>query len=274
MKLSPHSATWRDDVIRSLGQITLSSLTNGSRLGPVAKSITDWNSATENGWFMGLDAANAPGTGWFMGWVEAHLPTWVTQTVHGFSSDAPTDLKLWRRERNNGTWTGWYRLRWSEAELDAKYGQVGSIGLFAQSTPPTGWLKANGAAVSRTTYAALFNAIQTTWGAGDGSTTFNIPDLRGEFFRAWDDGRGVDSGRSFATAQLDSFQGHGRLVEGGEAGTGGFATIPYTVTAIGTTRNPATNLTLTAYTDGGYGTPRYSTETRPRNVALLACIKY
>lgn len=75
--------------------------------------------------------------------------------------------------------------------------EVGKISMFARSTAPSGYLKCNGAAISRTTYAALFSAIGTTFGAGDGSTTFNIPDLRGEFIRGWDDARGVDSGRVF-----------------------------------------------------------------------------
>jgi microcystin-dependent protein len=51
-----------------------------------------------------------------------------------------------------------------------------------------GWLKCNGAAVSRSTYAVLFAAIGTLYGAGDGTTTFNLPDYRGEFLRGLDDG--------------------------------------------------------------------------------------
>ena len=51
---------------------------------------------------------------------------------------------------------------------------------FAGSSIPTGWLNCDGSAVSRSTYAALFSAVSTTWGSGDGSTTFNLPDLRGQ----------------------------------------------------------------------------------------------
>ena len=69
---------------------------------------------------------------------------------------------------------------------------VGGIMYFAKSNCPNGFLKANGAAVSRTTYAKLFAAIGTTFGAGDGATTFNVPDMRGEFVRGLDNGRGVD----------------------------------------------------------------------------------
>lgn len=66
----------------------------------------------------------------------------------------------------------------------ARYDQLlaiipsGTIWQFAAAAAPTGWLICDGTAVSRTTYAALFAAISTTYGAGDGSTTFNVPDLR------------------------------------------------------------------------------------------------
>ena len=85
---------------------------------------------------------------------------------------------------------------------------TGSVHLMASTTPPSGYLKCNGAAVSRTTYADLFAEIGTAFGAGDGSSTFNLPDLRGEFVRGWDDSRGVDSGRSFATTQSSQNKQH------------------------------------------------------------------
>ncbi|MEV5068943.1 tail fiber protein [Microbacterium sp. LMI12-1-1.1] len=56
---------------------------------------------------------------------------------------------------------------------------AGMVSMFAGSTAPTGWLLCQGQAVSRTTYAALFAAIGTTYGVGNGSSTFNLPDLRG-----------------------------------------------------------------------------------------------
>jgi microcystin-dependent protein len=64
-----------------------------------------------------------------------------------------------------------------------------------------GVLFCDGSTVSRTTYAELFSAISTVYGSGDGSTTFNLPDLRGEFIRSMDVGRGVDSGRFLGTWQ-------------------------------------------------------------------------
>ena len=78
---------------------------------------------------------------------------------------------------------------------------IGAIQLFIVDTIPDGWLKANGAEISRTLYSDLFKILGTTYGEGDGKTTFNLPDLRGEFLRIWDDGRGIDKDR-----KLGSFQ--------------------------------------------------------------------
>ena len=143
---------------------------------------------------------------------------------------------------------------------------AGAVIYFGGVSAPSGWLKCNGSAVSRTTYAALFSAIGTTFGAGDGSTTFNLPDLRGEFVRGWDDGRGIDSGRSRGTLQLDAFQGHEHqfydVSNGGGGGYNGSGSADWT-------RN-----TQAIVQKSGYSSPRVADETRPRNVALLACIKY
>ena len=67
----------------------------------------------------------------------------------------------------------WYRF------LATSLGTIpaGTISQFAGTAAPSGWLLCNGAAVSRTTYAALFAAIGTTWGVGNGSSTFNVPNL-------------------------------------------------------------------------------------------------
>lgn len=68
---------------------------------------------------------------------------------------------------------------------------TGSITHFAGSTVPDGWLECDGSAISRTTFSDLFNEIGTTWGVGDGSTTFNLPDLRGRFIHGEGSGRSV-----------------------------------------------------------------------------------
>ena len=68
----------------------------------------------------------------------------------------------------------------------------GTVISFAGSTAPEGWMLCDGAAISRTQYAALFAAIGTLWGNGNGSTTFNLPDLEGRFLRGADNGAAVD----------------------------------------------------------------------------------
>lgn len=141
----------------------------------------------------------------------------------------------------------------------------GMVGEFARNTAPTGWLKANGAAVPRTTYAALFAAIGTTFGVGDGSTTFTLPDLRGEFIRGWDDGRGVDSGRAFGSAQAGLIQSHTHALSNG--GTNLLASNGTGLTLVGPAAGSSINAGATIQSAGG-------AETRPRNVSLLACIKF
>jgi microcystin-dependent protein len=137
---------------------------------------------------------------------------------------------------------------------------AGAIQFYAMSTAPSGWLKANGAAVSRTTYATLFNAIGTVFGVGDGATTFNLPDLRGEFLRGWDDARGVDTGRAFGSAQADEFKSHTHSINDNEGPSQSNGALIYGALS---PQPPNANTNAT----GG-------AETRPRNIALLACIKY
>ena len=173
----------------------------------------------------------------------------------------------------------------------------GAVLYFAGRTAPAGWLKANGAAVSRTAYAALFAAIGTTYGAGDGRSTFNLPDLRGEFLRGWDDGRGVDTGRVFGSAQAHALQSHQHGLAMAADGAGDdlwFEQVPKsafeipkgkTAVAIRDTRNLIDTTTDVPGRSAAFNIPNMATqpnltqpeyvsgETRPRNVALLAIIK-
>lgn len=91
---------------------------------------------------------------------------------------------------------------------------AGTLICRASTTVPAGFFYCNGQAVSRTTYSVLFGRIGTSFGAGDGTTTFNVPDLRGEFLRGWDDARGVDSGRAIRTFQGGQNLSHGHNVSG------------------------------------------------------------
>lgn len=134
-------------------------------------------------------------------------------------------------------------------------------------TEPPGWLKCNGQAVSRATYAELFAIIGTTFGAGNGSTTFNLPDYRGEFPRGLDEGRGVDPGRVLGSSQADAVAAHNHNVGGfttsaSNTGQGVFSF--YSVTSHG---GGASFNGYTTSTTGG-------TETRPRNTAAPWFIRF
>lgn len=143
---------------------------------------------------------------------------------------------------------------------------AGTVIPHAASAAPFGFVKCNGAAISRTTYADLFAAIGTTFGGGDGSTTFNVPDLRGEFIRGWDDGRGVDSGRGFGSFQNHQYEDHYHNYNdhrGGYSYQSHYSGPNTTTYEYDTTRS-------TTYAQNG----NRGSETRPRNVALLYCIKF
>ena len=139
---------------------------------------------------------------------------------------------------------------------------VGSISMYAANTAPTGWLECNGGAVSRTTYAGLFAAIGTVFGVGNGTTTFNVPDMRGEFARGWDNSRGIDPARAFGSAQSGAIEAHVHSVTPPSASDDTGAGL----TTTGTGGAEAITPYNTASTGG--------TETRPRNIALMFIIKF
>jgi len=76
---------------------------------------------------------------------------------------------------------------------------AGIVSAFAGVTAPSGWLMCYGQAVSRTEYSALFTALSTTYGSGDGSTTFNIPDMRGRAIAGVDNMGGTAASRLTST---------------------------------------------------------------------------
>ena len=93
------------------------------------------------------------------------------------------------------------------ASTDGTIGsETGSIVPWGGTSAPTGWLECDGSAVSRTTYSALFTAIGTTYGSGDGSTTFNVPDIRGRTV-CGKDNMGGSSADRVTDANADSLGG-------------------------------------------------------------------
>ena len=154
---------------------------------------------------------------------------------------------------------------------------TGIILPYPAATPPEGFLECDGAAINRAIYPELYGVIGTAYGVGNDSTTFNIPDLRGEFLRGWDNGRGVDDGRV-----LGSFQG-GTLQSADSDNTN-----PWPVGGLSSSvrRNwdsvpadyhePA--IMMGASGHHGWGThtsqSNYYGWSRPRNIAIQFIIKY
>ena len=147
----------------------------------------------------------------------------------------------------------------------------GDVKLWFTETAPTGWLELDGVDKSRSAHAALFAVWGTTFGVGNGLTTFGIPDMRGQFVRGWDHGAGTDpdaasrtdrgdgtTGDRVGTGQADEFKEHthsGKFAILGifnDGGSGGASRI----TADQTVGNTGGN------------------ETRGKNVAAMFCVKF
>ena len=168
---------------------------------------------------------------------------------------------------------------------------TGSVHLMAGNNVPSGYLKCNGQAVSQTTYAALYQIIGATY--GQTATTFNLPDLRGEFVRGWADDRSdVDAGRGFGTAQDQSNREHTHVVTDPGHGhsindPGHFHNVAYTnsdngdgvIEESGTgfngfepTENATTNISINL-NHTGISIQTQGSEARPRNIAMMYVIK-
>jgi hypothetical protein len=141
---------------------------------------------------------------------------------------------------------------------------TGSVVAIAANSVPFGWLACEGAAVSRTTYASLFALIGTTYGVGDGSTTFNVPDYRDEFLR------GKSAIRTVGDFENHALQDHRHYVGSGGAGWTGSAPggVWYAASLISWGYPHPPPLVYTAYN------ANVAAETRPRNRSVLYIIKY
>jgi microcystin-dependent protein len=150
---------------------------------------------------------------------------------------------------------------------------IGSIHAHSGATAPIGYLLCQGQTVSRTTFASLFAVIGTTYGAGDGSTTFALPNTQGIFLRGSGSQAigGVTASATLGSTQGDQFQGHYHSVGAVNTANGGSAAVA--------SSNAAANQAFTGaaaniVTDGSNGTPRFGTETRPANVGVNYMIAY
>lgn len=181
--------------------------------------------------------------------------------------------------------------------------RIGSIFMVIGSVVPAGALKANGALVSRETYEELWTYAQTSgalassdavWSSsalygrfspGNGTTTFRLPDFRGYFPRAWDDGRGVDSGRSIGAAQTDQNASHTHTASTGSAGVHNHAININTANSDSSgsaveTAPEVSNTSTSQIENAGAHTHSVTVnssggnEARPNNLAVMFCIQY
>jgi microcystin-dependent protein len=179
--------------------------------------------------------------------------------------------QVWLNNGNTGTVTDFFNSL-KGPKGDPGQSPVSVIISMASAQVPAGYLYCNGQAVSRSVYATLFAAIGVTYGSGDGSTTFNIPDYRGEFLRGFDDGRGFDTGRQFGQHQDDALQDHTHTIPGSANNTphtSGPAALsfPYQHDSDVPESGPVADA-------GSGGTVRVAVETRVKNMPVYYYIKY
>ncbi|QOD28541.1 phage tail protein [Escherichia coli] len=193
----------------------------------------------------------------------------ITVTINGTAVTIPGIGKLAQKGSNGALaiadgGTGATKAEDALTNLGLGEGSALPVGVpvpWPSATPPTGWLKCNGAAFSAEEYPELAKAYPTN----------KLPDLRGEFIRGWDDGRGVDSGRALLSAQSDTLQNI----------TGSFldmTTGPNNNTVGAFTSSTLTPNLASIATGGTYKQANYyfdasrvartSTETRARNIAF------
>lgn len=162
------------------------------------------------------------------------------------------------------------------AALQAEKVPVGTIIAYSSETPPPGYLECDGSPLSRTDYAGLFAAIGTAFGEGDGASTFNIPDLRGQFLRGWAHGtpHGFDPDRNsrfpllaggaggdhVGSAQREELRSHAHTIQSGALNPLGNFNSIVGGNAIGFAFQ-------STFASGG-------NETRPWNVAVMYAIKH
>jgi microcystin-dependent protein len=174
--------------------------------------------------------------------------------------------------------------RFIGGELVSSVAPAGSVTAFAGESAPDGWLVCDGSPISRSEYPQLFAALGVIYGNGDGSTTFNLPDYRGQFLRGRDASAGNDpdaasrtdrgdgqSGDKVGSKQDDALQGHEHDIKGRVRNTASAAAYDMKgLNAGGTYHVSKTD----GITESNAGTPRTSNETRPKNISVNYIIKY
>lgn len=261
----------------NIGAANVDSSDLEGRLATVTgETVTDWNDVKVSGWSAATSAANAPGSGYWLVQTTAFSGLWVTQVAYSFMNAATSTSAVRVMRRHSYSNSG--AIAWQPWESMSPM-PVGQTIYVSGTTAPPGTVKENGALLLRADFPRLWVyavasgniTSEAGWTAGNSGafstgdllTTFRIPDARAEFIRAFDDGRGVDSGRFIQARQADTLKDHkhgygtGNSVPAGDAGSITYLIPDLSIAGSG----------VLSPNNGG-------TETRPRNIAKLACLVY
>lgn len=177
---------------------------------------------------------------------------------------------------------------------------VGTILIYSSENVPAGFMPCDGRELSKSRYPELYALIGGTW--GESSTSFYLPDLQGQFIRGWDKEGDEDPERMFGSFQDDAFQGHSHNVDSCSENGRHFHYVGYTKSVISEANTFFSNceykyicnydyeyktgnmnsdkdgnhkheITIGLPIDSTFQKVRMSTETRPKNIALMFCIK-
>tara|TARA_R100000664_G_C2755190_1_gene142859 strand:+ start:1273 stop:2463 length:1191 start_codon:yes stop_codon:yes gene_type:complete len=214
--------------------------------------------------------------------VEAMIADNAVSMAKLSSGTLPTDIVV---NQDNLASNSVTLAKLASALVTSLQSPVGTVIWYAGSTAPAGYLKCNGDAIANG--SGTTQSITTDFSALYAIVGANLPDLRGEFIRGWDDGKGTDSGRSIRTSQGDQNEAHTHSFSGSGSsshthsysrlnstddedrgipiGSGGDAGSSF---GTQTTQSATVSLSISGNTASSGG------ESRPRNIALLACIKY
>jgi microcystin-dependent protein len=205
--------------------------------------------------------------------------------VYSTTSRTNVAARLIGRLQSNQTTAGTWAAVPTQISLDPSsitlspnsFLPTGMVSPFAGTSAPNGWLLCDGSAVSRSTYAALFAVIGTTWGTGDGSTTFNVPNTSGIFIR----GAGsqtissiTHTAAALGSTQNDQMQGHKHTVYWQDNNDYARTAGSQGVQQLSNNNIDTSSTSDVPVTDGTNGTPRTGSTTYPANITMNHIIKY
>lgn len=227
-------------------------------LNGVLKLLGDWIYYIQNGGIASYSASFDYAVGRVVLYTDGNLYKCI-QTNSALDPKAPTNTSYWTKIP-------------TLSDFDEIGFKTGDIKIITTSTVPNGWLLCNGARVSRTTFSNLFAKIGTTYGTGDGSTTFNIPDLRDRYVI----GANTNALGSKIAEQLPNITGQVDWISAISSAGQGYGSLYYAITGNNRTHvqqlvDTPTNITLDAsrsssvYTKNG--------KVYPASIALNFIIK-